>query len=125
MITGGMLFLKRALRVIVLLVGLKLGICEGTKDTAIENGVVVFNAQNNIYNPSKMKNSVAQEYMLILAAIGGVVNRNRPQFFVNGTSKDQFWYSKLSQDENSWLHNKKIILRTDDILKVVSKYVLV
>ncbi len=123
MITGGMLFLKRALRVIVLLVGLKLGICEGTKDTAIENGVVVFNAQNNIYNPSKMKNSVAQEYMLILAAIGGVVNRNRPQFFVNGTSKDQFWYSKLSQDENSWLHNKKIILRTDDILKVVTYFI--
>ena len=65
-------------------------------------------------------NSESHEHMQLLAALGGIVNRNSPRLFVNATSADSLWLNYLRMP-NAWLEKSTLSFESS-IVGLVSKY---
>jgi hypothetical protein len=68
----------------------------------------------------QLDNSESHEHMQLLAAIGGLVNRNSPKVFVIATSTDQAWFDILRQP-GGWLENAAITYESS-IVSLVSSF---
>jgi hypothetical protein len=67
-----------------------------------------------------MSNSDAHEHMQLLAALGGLVNRDAPQLFVAATASDSTWLDFLRQP-GQWLENATVTPESS-IVTLVSKF---
>lgn len=69
---------------------------------------------------SSISNSDAHEHMELLAALGGLANRNSPRLFVAATASDNVWLSTLQQP-GQWLENATVT-QESSIVNLVSKF---
>ena len=99
-----------------------LAMCRALPTTRSGSGsgydITVFNA-SYLWSAS-ISNSDAHEHMQLLAALGGLVNRDTPNLFVTATDADQIWLEVL-QTPGQWLQNATITEETS-IIDLVNKY---
>ena len=79
--------------------------------------ITVYDAQYLWTIPS---NSDAHEHMQLLAALGGLVNRERPRLFVHATQADIDWFNFLTSP-GQWLEDAEISYESS-IVSLVSKF---
>jgi hypothetical protein len=82
-----------------------------------EFDITVYDAQYLWTIPS---NSDSHEHMQLLAALGGIVNRERPRLFVHATQADIDWFNYLTSP-GQWLEGAVISYETS-IVSLVSKF---
>lgn len=81
--------------------------------------ITVYDA-HYLWEPTVLSNSAAHEHMALLAALGGLVNRNGPSLFVNSTESDSYWLDRLTRP-SEWLGDKTLTVETD-LGSLVSKF---
>ena len=98
----------------ILLIILASSLCEKLND-ALE--ITLFDARYIWELPS---NSDAHEHMQLLAALGGLVNRNGPNLFISAIDRDDEWLEWL-RSPGKWLENATFVEETS-VTALVEKY---
>lgn len=101
---------------IILLLAYQLLLCDAAGGKVF--GITLYDA-SYLWSTS-ISNSDAHEHMQLLAALGGLVNRNTPQLFICATSADSTWLQMLQQPGH-WLENATVTTETS-IVNLVTKF---